>query len=77
VFADKPGFVPWKVLLTHVLDALRRSICGPHANSSKAGFQPSLGPVSPGLRNTNRPGTREYSANAFETLPLSLFGLMI
>ena len=31
MFTDEPRFVSWKVLLTHVLDPLRRSIGGPHA----------------------------------------------
>jgi hypothetical protein len=35
------------MLLAHVLDPLRRSIGGPHANRGKASFQPALGPVSP------------------------------
>ncbi len=47
MFADEPGFVPRKVLLAHVLDPLRWSIGGPHANSGEASFQPTLGPVSP------------------------------
>ena len=47
VLADEPGFVPRKMLLAHVLDPLRRSISGPHANRGEASFQPALGPVSP------------------------------
>src|SRR6476619_914153 len=47
VFTDEPRFVSWKVLLAFVLDALRRSIGGPHTNSREASFQLSLGPVSP------------------------------
>src|ERR1700688_5203115 len=35
------------MLLAHVLDPLRRSISGRHANRAEASFQPSLGPVSP------------------------------
>src|SRR5512133_1830957 len=35
------------MLLSHVLDPLRRSISGPHANRGEASFQPALGPVSP------------------------------
>src|SRR5512139_3423266 len=35
------------MLLAHVLDPLRRSIGGTHANSGEASFQPTLGPVSP------------------------------
>src|SRR5258708_3396872 len=34
-------------LLAHVLDPLRWSIGGPHANSGEASFQPTLGAVSP------------------------------
>jgi hypothetical protein len=47
VFTDEPRFVSWKVLLTHVLDPLRRSIGGPHAKRGEASFQPTLGAVSP------------------------------
>src|SRR5712671_5488373 len=35
------------MLLAHVLDPLRWSIGGPHANSGEASFQPTLGAVSP------------------------------
>ena len=35
------------MLLALVLDPLRRSISGPHANRGEASFQPALGPVSP------------------------------
>ena len=43
MFTDEPRFVSWKVLLTHVLDPLRRSIGGPHAKRGEASFQPTLG----------------------------------
>src|ERR1700752_5041775 len=33
------------MLLAHVLDPLRRSISGPHANRGEASFEPALGPV--------------------------------
>ena len=35
------------MLLAQVLDPLRWSISGPHANRGEASFQPALGPVSP------------------------------
>jgi hypothetical protein len=34
-------------LLAIVLDPLRRSICGPHANRGEASFKPTLDAVSP------------------------------
>src|SRR3974390_2963620 len=47
MLADQPRLISWQVLLAHVLDPLRRSIGGPHANRGEAGFQPTLGPISP------------------------------
>jgi hypothetical protein len=38
---------PRKMLLAHLLDPLRRSIRGPHANRGEASFQPALAPVTP------------------------------
>src|ERR1700682_5809155 len=47
MLADQPRLISWKVLLALVLDTLRRSICGPHANGGETSFQPTLGTVSP------------------------------
>ena len=47
MLADQPRLISWKVLLALVLDTLRRSICGPHANGGETSFQPTLGAVSP------------------------------
>ena len=47
MLADQPRLISWKVLLAFVLDPLRRSVCGPHANCGETSFQPTLGPVSP------------------------------
>ena len=47
VFADQPGLVPRKMLLTLVPDPLRRSVGDPHADRGKAGFELALRAGSP------------------------------
>ena len=40
MFTDEPRFVSWKMLLTHVLDLLRRSIGGPRNAAKRASSRP-------------------------------------
>ena len=47
MFADKPGFVAWQMLLALVPDPLRRSIGYADADSGKAGFELAFRPGSP------------------------------
>jgi hypothetical protein len=50
MFANEPGSIAWKVLLTLVPYPLRRSIGCTHPDGGKAGFQSTLRPVSPAHR---------------------------
>ena len=52
MFADKPGFIAWQMLLALVPDPLRRSIGYADADSGKAGFELAFRPGSPEWQDT-------------------------